>query len=218
MFKENKWNTQRLHTLRYGSIGLQFWESNIAVLSEQKLIERRPKYEAMSLDSLHHYADIWSQFAGSDLQKLTSMLLDKDVAMLTQNSLGYLLRRLPNRTNGLDEIDEKLLGHIVKQCPSAVRAVADAMGYDDTPDTVGDLYLFHRLKKFASPTLAHPLIKIDNPTGWMRNCTVEVLPLAHEVLAGRANMIELNGLDDWLGGVHLTPDNIVYREDVALAN
>ena len=40
MFKENKWNTQRLHTLRYGSIGLQFWESNIAVLSEQKLIER----------------------------------------------------------------------------------------------------------------------------------------------------------------------------------
>ena len=78
---------------------------------------------------------------------------------------------------------------------------------------VGDLYLFARLKRFGSPDLKHPLIEIDNPTGHMRECQIRILPLAHEILAGRASMIELNGLDDWLGGVHLTQDNFIWRED-----
>ena len=218
LFRENNWDNTRLHTVRFGSKGLRIWESNIAVISENKLRERRPDTEKLPPESFQLYADIWSQFAGSDLQVLLAMLINKDVAALTQNSLGYLLRRLPSRKSGLSEGDAKLLGYIINQAPSAIRAVADSLGYNETRDSVGDLNIFNRLTKFASPALAHPLIKIENPEGTLRDCTTEILPLAHEVLAGRANMIELNGLDDWLGGVHLTPANFVYREDVAPAN
>ncbi len=57
-------------------------------------------------------------------------------------------------------------------------------------------------------------MRIGNDFTSMRDCKMTTLPLAHEILAGRANMIALNGLDDWLGGVHLTPGNVVYREDL----
>ena len=41
-----------------------------------------------------------------------------------------------------------------------------------------------------------PLVKGD----------VELTGAGHDVLAGRADRIALNGIDRWLGGVHLTPE------------
>ena len=89
------------------------------------------------------------------------------------------------------------------------------MGYDETPDMVGDLYLSARFQRFGSHLLKHPLIEIDRASGPIRECHFKVLPLANQILSGAANMIEINGLDDWIGGVHLTPHNLAYREDLA---
>jgi len=46
----------------------------------------------------------------------------------------------------------------------------------------------------------------------MRETEVEILPIGQDVLAGEANFVELNGIDIWIGGVDLTPENIVYQE------
>jgi len=37
----------------------------------------------------------------------------------------------------------------------------------------------------------------------MRDCDVTLTDAGHEVLTGRANAIDLNGIDDWILGVHL---------------
>ena len=31
-------------------------------------------------------------------------------------------------------------------------------------------------------------------------------------------MIELNGIDDWIGGVHLMPDGFIFREDMLVGS
>ncbi len=53
------------------------------------------------------------------------------------------------------------------------------------------------------------------PKAPLRECKVKVLPLAHDILAGHVNFIDLNGLDDWIGGVHLSPAYMIWRDNVA---
>jgi hypothetical protein len=213
LFKASGWDLGRLHMLAYAKAP-ELYMGILGVLNEKELQNRRPKIVQISPEQIDLYSMFWTAFAGADLQALLSVISDKRVSEMTMGALTYLRRRLPSRFNGLDEIDHDLLKYAISEAPKAVYAVALAMGHDETPDMVGDLYLFARLNRFGSPELKHPLIEIDNPTGSMRECQIRALPLAHDILAGRANMIELNGLDDWLGGVHLTPENFMWREDV----
>ena len=214
VFKQNGWDLDRLHSVAYPRTDI-LWMGLLEVLDETKLRQLRPDFQKLKLKEIQLYSRIWETFAGAELSALISLLADDEMSQFTMDALPYLRRRLPSRINGLNEIDVDVLKHAIAHAPSAIRAVAHALGHDQTPDMVGDLYLFARLKHLGSPDLKHPLIEIDNPTGNMRDCKIRILPIAHKILAGRANMIALNGLDDWLGGVHLTPDNVVYREDLA---
>jgi hypothetical protein len=55
----------------------------------------------------------------------------------------------------------------------------------------------------AAPGVPHPLVTMSGDPYNMRECEVTLTEVGHEVLAGRANAIELNGIDDWILGVHL---------------
>jgi hypothetical protein len=68
---------------------------------------------------------------------------------------------------------------------------------------VGDPYLFSRLRGLASSDLAHPLVTMYGDPYDIRNCEVALTEAGESVLAGRANAVELNGIDDWILGVHL---------------
>jgi hypothetical protein len=213
LFKEIGWRLDRLHLLSYAKVE-ELYMGILGVLNEKELQARRPAINKLSRKNAELYAEIWTAYAGSDLQKLLAISSDRNALELTMGCLAYLHRRLPSRFDGLNEIDHELPQYTIAQTPSAIRGIADTMGHDETPDMIGDLYLFARLKLLSSEKLKYPLIKIDNPTNSMRKCTTSILPIAHEILAGRANMIELNGLNDWIGGVHLTADNFIYREDI----
>ncbi len=213
LFKANGWDLDRLHAIAYAK-ARELYMGILGVLNEKELQARRPESRKLSKEDIDLYATIWNAFAGTDLKAIVSTCSSAAASALTIGALPLIFRRLPNRLDGLNEIDHDLLKHMIAQSPSAIRAIADSMGHDETPEMVGDLFLFARLKRLGSPHLKHPLVDIENPTGHMRECQIRILPAAHEILEGRANMITLNGLDDWLGGVRLTPDNFVWREDV----
>jgi hypothetical protein len=213
-FRENGWNTDRVHAVIFERADREIYNGMLAVLSDDELISRRPEYERLSLAKIDLYADIWSKFAGQNLAELISVCTSAEASNLSLDTFRYVLRRLPSRFNGLNEIEHELLRHMIEREPDSARAIGMAMGHDETPDMVGDLYLSARLKRFGSSGLRRPLIEIENLSASIRDCQFRVLPLARQVLSGNANMIQLNGLDDWIGGVHLTPDNVVWREDL----
>ena len=70
-------------------------------------------------------------------------------------------------------------------------------------DAVGDWYLFSRLKNLARPSLAQPLLSLNALNLSMRETEVEITELGNEVLEERENMANVNGINDWVGGVHL---------------
>lgn len=77
---------------------------------------------------------------------------------------------------------------------------------------MGDLSFWQIAKTLASGP--SPLITLDAQTEMTGapSGTVALTARGRDVLAGRADHVKLNGIDRWLGGVHLTPRND-YRWD-----
>jgi hypothetical protein len=83
----------------------------------------------------------------------------------------------------------------------------------DTPDWPGEHYLFDRLiglSDAGDQPLEHPLVAFfgdprsthnEDP---MRFTEAAITELGQRVLAGEANHVALNGIDDWVGGVRLS--------------
>ena len=62
----------------------------------------------------------------------------------------------------------------------------------------------------------HPLLQIsDTPQRGLGELTLK--KTGRDVIEGRADHIELNGIDRWLGGVHLKGDKAAWRWDRASA-
>jgi len=49
----------------------------------------------------------------------------------------------------------------------------------------------------------------------MRTCEAEITDIGHAVFEGRENFVKLNGIDDWVLGVHLdsATGRVWYRQD-----
>ncbi|HEY2382223.1 MAG TPA: hypothetical protein VGK48_13680 [Terriglobia bacterium] len=60
----------------------------------------------------------------------------------------------------------------------------------------------------------HPLVKISD-TAQQGRVDVRITETGRDVIEGRADHIRLNGIDRWLGGVHLKGENVPWRCDRA---
>ena len=90
------------------------------------------------------------------------------------------------------------------------------MGHNLDSDMVGDHYLFSRLRKLADPALPAPLVTLSGDPTSMRACAAALTDLGRAVVEGRENFIRLNGIDDWVLGVHLdsaSGGRVWYRTD-----
>jgi hypothetical protein len=84
-------------------------------------------------------------------------------------------------------------------------------------ESVGDVMLFDMLRNFVRASV--PLLRFAKPfTGNLENyqfnrSILELTKVGRRVLAGRADHIALNGIDRWIGGVHLRGYRVRWRWD-----
>jgi hypothetical protein len=83
---------------------------------------------------------------------------------------------------------------------------------------MGDSQFLCALKRLGEAR--NPLIKISAPddhdpvlkSNWYHDASFELTHTGRAVLAGERDFVETNGIDLWLGGVHLV-DDAVWRWD-----
>src|SRR5262249_11425682 len=71
---------------------------------------------------------------------------------------------------------------------------------------MGDLSFFNIVEGLAAAK--KPLVAVDEDSDdpvRLADASISLTDTGRDVLAGRADHITLNGIDRWLGGVHLTP-------------
>ena len=131
-----------------------------------------------------------------------------------------LLNRYPDIRTGLTRWDEVLLRGVAKHAPNAIRPIGDTLkACIEEDESVGDGWLWNCLRRLGDASRPHPLVTIRYDGGRdMRHASVALTPAGESVLTGEANVVDLNGIDRWAGGVHLSSadDRVWFRDGDSL--
>ncbi|HET9426081.1 MAG TPA: hypothetical protein VFO55_11970 [Gemmatimonadaceae bacterium] len=148
----------------------------------------------------HVWAGLTASSPTSYLHALDT--LDEDPPLLA--AMATLIERYPDTVRGLGHWDTALLSCVPDAGTDAFTIIGGAIGANHRHlDPVGDVYLFWRLRRMAAESLREPLLELSGDLSTMRHCRVAPTAFGRQVREGAASHVEMNGIDDWIGGVHL---------------
>jgi hypothetical protein len=157
------------------------------------------RLELADIDTARH---TWSALTDDDPQTLIDFLEDANDTALV-NAMATLIERYPDGIRGVSHWDASLLAALPDAGSSAFTVIGGAIGANHHHlDPVGDMYLFWRLRRMMFGA-REPLVTFQGDPTSIRDCLVIPTGLGKAVREGRANHAAINGIDDWIGGVHL---------------
>jgi Domain of unknown function (DUF1835) len=171
-----------------------------------------PEFAALACDA-------WRQYTAPDptgLNDIVTRLLGQDDPSLG-NVLSRVLEEYPAVGNGLSRIEEKML-QSVGEGNSIVRIVGRTMG--NSEECFGDWPLFERIWEFVSadvPVLelvdGVALAELESVPAFTKSM-VRLTNCGKQLLSGACDYVNINGLDRWIGGVHLRGNTVPWRYDL----
>ncbi|GAA1024503.1 hypothetical protein Aple_077470 [Acrocarpospora pleiomorpha] len=122
-----------------------------------------------------------------------------------------LSREYPATRDGLSLTERRVLAAVADGADDAGAAFVRA-GARETRPYMGDITCFGRMGWMAEGP--YPLLRLDPPGRAVERTTgVCLTDTGARVLAGEADQIALNGIDRWIGGVHLQGHHVPWRWD-----
>jgi hypothetical protein len=193
-------------------------------LSPAQLAALAPQRQPITDDQFRAAAAAWGAFTADDPRQLEDVLAG-DLTALPH--LGPALRRLleqyPWTTDGLSRTQRQILTAIGGQGASFDELFRRDQQMEQAP-FMGDTTLWRHVEQLAEG--ARPLVAIDpagatpdrapmQDTARRRLGAVQLrlTDAAAAVLAGEADHVQLNGIDRWIGGVHLRGSESPFRWD-----
>lgn len=172
--------------------------ARVARMNPRRLA-KHPSPRSLDAAALADLNAAWAAITeGAPTALLSFLSNDSESVPLLRASLRSLMGRFPDAVSGLNEWKERLLA-LTRRGSRAVAIVGEAMKSNVTPDQVSDLYLFPLLCELAvgeHPLLSRQGLALAEAEFWLTQT-------GNRVLAGEANLIDVNGIDEWICGVHL---------------
>jgi len=123
-------------------------------------------------------------------------------------AMRRFLEEYPSTLNGLSRTQAQIL-RVASDGPLSVgKAFRESAALEEAL-FMGDLSFFGIVEGLADAR--QPLLTIDEPSNLPLSFVekpIRVTEAGRAVLAGRADHVALNGIDRWMGGVHLTPERL----------
>ena len=154
----------------------------------------------------------WAAFRASSPEGLAAIVAARlgELRFLGE-AFDRLSREYPATRDGLSLTERRVLAAVADGAPDAGTAFVRA-GTRETRPYQGDTTCFARMDRMAAGP--HPLLRLDPPGRPVARTTgVRLTGTGAQVLAGQADHIALNGIDRWLGGVHLQGHHVHWRWD-----
>lgn len=203
LFEQLGLDVSRLRVVQFEESIRGYVVRGIAILDPEELREH-PEPRVLLPEELRELRRAWNVYTSSEPADLNRYAVERGPMPILHRAMRCLIQRYPDHQSGTSSWDERLLHYTMDRGPKAAHVLGLTMGFDDSPDLVGDGYLFQRLMRLADSTLASPLVSVTGSRRLLRECQVRLTPFGQMVLAGEANQVRRNGIDDWIGGVHLT--------------
>ena len=214
---------------RLSRLDLDATRTSLICVSDRGLGEYPADEMAALLDTRReitpHQVDValgaWAAFSSADPREIET-LLEKDTSALPHvaPALRRHLQQYPSVRNGLNRLQNACLDVVASGVNRLGPIFARVSEREDQP-FFGDTTLFACLDEMATPP--HPLLTIegpgtivapvDKPLQDIGRWCLAITDTGRDVLAGKLDWIELNGIDRWLGGVHLQTNQPAWRWD-----
>jgi hypothetical protein len=162
---------------------------------------------------------IWEAFRSPDPSGLFSFR-DEDFATLP--SLGYALIRhgqqFPSLDNGLNRTERQILETLAKQPQILKTLYVESHEKREELIFMGDTVFATYVQRLSREET--PLVEVEpvsgsssNPEGDFWRSKIRITNAGRDLLNGKGDMVRLNGIDRWLGGVYLTGKEVAWRWD-----
>jgi hypothetical protein len=190
----------------------------MAELHPDTIRDHCPAPRALAADDVEELRRAWRVYTSNDPAALVDYAAGTSPLPFLHEGLSALLLRYPDRRSGLGVIDETLLRNVKRKGGKPMNVVGETTAWNDSPDRWDHVYVFYRLLRMAD--LETPLVTLTGRTKFefaipppqrltvihkmICDGEVKLTPFGAAVLAGEANAVHENGIDDWIGGVHLT--------------
>ena len=154
----------------------------------------------------------WAAFRAPAPQSLAAIAATRlgELRFLGE-AFDRLSREYPAVRDGLALTERRVLAAVADGAPDAGTAFVRAQARETRP-YMGDSTCFARMGQMSEGP--HPLLRLDPPGLPVQRATgVRLTGTGERVLAGQADQVTLNGVDRWIGGVHLDGHHVPWRWD-----
>ncbi|HYO90807.1 MAG TPA: hypothetical protein VEQ40_04195, partial [Pyrinomonadaceae bacterium] len=153
--------------------------------------------------------------APDGLQEIANV--DDSALPFLNNALRAHLARFPSVRNGLGRVENQAL-KLIDEGHREFTALFHEFGKSQAIYGLGDFQFWNelnRLMKAETPLLVARNTDLDQSlaSGAFAKAVFELTEDGASVLEGSADFVELNGIDTWLGGVHLSGAESLWRWD-----
>lgn len=190
-------------------------------LNEEQLASLFPQRQEITPEQSNLGSKAWRAYSSPNPKEIES-LLESDLSAIPflERALSKHLQRFPSTENGLGRIETVGLELIAKGYRN-FRSLFPAFTRRESEYGFGDAQLYLEMKRLAGAST--PLLKlsgVDRRTAMdsakMLLSSFEITELGKAVLDRKQDFVGRNGIDYWLGGVHLEGDEAPWRwEDQA---
>jgi hypothetical protein len=164
----------------------------------------------------------WQAYCSSNPSDIENVL-QRDTSPLPflRAALQAHLKRFPSTRNGLGRIENRAL-EIMDEGLNSFSELFSRFGDAESVYGLGDAQFWLALQRMSAAR--SPLLEIENDGGKngehgqqvltpeiVRKARFKMTALGQSVLKGETDFVVLNGIDLWLGGVHLHDKNNLWR-------
>lgn len=167
---------------------------------------------AITPEQLALAARAWSAFRSPDPRDIQTCLATDTTALpYLAAALARHLEEFPSDTNGLSRSERQIMDQAI-DAPVEIRDAFPRTQHGETAYFITDTSFFDLANALASASPPLLTIHLSHPKGSaMPVGTIALTKQGLEVVHGRADRLQVSGIDRWLGGVHLTGHGPAWR-------
>jgi hypothetical protein len=180
--------------------------------SEQLRGLRTTAATTLTSEALVHATRAWAALRAPDPGGLGEVVAtpSRELRFLGE-AFDRLSREYPSTRDGLSLTERRILAAVAEGAPTAGDAFVRTGAREARP-FLGDTWCFDRMSRFAGADT--PLLEVE-PAGTAidRHTRIRLTDSGRRVLDGEEDHVALNGIDRWIGGVHLSGREVRWRWD-----
>lgn len=192
-----------LNRLGAAKLSLVWCPTPLGMMEERDLFLRFESRGAVTPMMLTSARNAWSAYTADDPLGLNPLVARESADFpFLREGLSLHASRFPSAKNGLGVIEERILT-ILALGALEFSALFPQVDTDPARFGFGDSQVMSTLRDLASRPV--PLITM---TGAAPKTVFAITPAGENVLSGEVDECKINDPDAWLGGVHLTKENL----------